>query len=285
LAPDLAYSIYSRSIRLSAYETLTLDIDPRGVARLVLNRPDARNAMSQQMIGELRAVARQLGTDDRVRVVVLTGAGEHFCAGGDLKGMQQQATRGRAERIADATDLAETLAELNSLPRTLIGRINGPAFGGGVGLISVCDIAVGVSTARFCLTEVRLGLVPATISPYVLARLGARNTRRVMLNAVEMDGAAAHRLGLLDEVVPPAELDAAVEREVAAALRCAPGAVADCKRLIEFVGSHSGAENIAFTAERLADRWETSEIAEGIAAFLGKRPPAWHVDNLPRPRE
>jgi methylglutaconyl-CoA hydratase len=262
---------------LTAFETILLDVDPRGVARLTLNRPEARNAISQQMISELRAAGRQLADDDRVRAVVLTGSGEHFCSGGDLKGMQQQATRDRAARIADATELAETLAELNRLPRPVIGRINGPAFGGGVGLISICDIAIGVSTAKFCLTEVRLGLIPATISPYVVARLGAKNSRRVMLNATDMDAAAAARLGLLDEVVAQADLDASVEREIQAVLRCAPGAVADCKRLIEFVSSHAEPENIAYTASGLADRWETAEIAEGIAAFLGKRPPNWHV--------
>jgi methylglutaconyl-CoA hydratase len=163
--------------------------------------------------------------------------------------------------------------------------VNGPAFGGGLGLISICDIAIGVSTAKFCLTEVRLGLIPATISPYVVARMGTRNSRRVMLNATDMDAAAAARLGLLDEVVAQADLDASVEREIAAVLRCAPGAVADCKRLIEYVGSHAESENVAYTAARLADRWETAELVEGIAAFLGKRAPAWHVDNSQRSRE
>lgn len=263
---------------MAGFETILLEVDTRGVARLTLNRPEARNAMSQQMITELRAAGRQLAADERVRIAVLTGAGEHFCSGGDLKGMQQQATRDRAARIADATELAETLAELNRLTRPMIARVNGPAFGGGLGLISVCDIAIGVSTAKFCLTEVRLGLIPATISPYVVARLGMRNARRVMLNATDMDAPAAARLGLLDEVVAQADLDASVEREIQAVLRCAPGAVADCKRLIEYVGSHSEAENIPYTAGRLADRWETAEIAEGIAAFLGKRQPAWHVD-------
>ena len=158
-----------------------------------------------------------------VRVVVLTGAGDHFCAGGDLKEMQVQATRTRPSDVTDATELATLLAELDRLKRPIVGRINGSAYGGGLGLISICDVAIGVTTAKYCLTEVRLGLVPATISPYVVARLGARNARRVMLNATEMDGAAAVRWGLLHEVVEPDALDAAVEREIAAFLHCAGG--------------------------------------------------------------
>lgn len=262
---------------MSSFETIQLDVDPRGVARLTLDRPDARNAMSQQMIEELRAAAGQLAADEAVRVVVLTGSGEVFCAGGDLKGMQRQVTGTREDRVRDATELARTLAELNELPKPIIGRINGSAFGGGLGLISICDLAIGVTTARFCLTEVRLGLIPATISPYVVARLGVPNARRVMLGAWEMDGASARRLGLLAEVVEPAELDVAVEREVQCFLKCAPGAVAAAKKLIRFVSTHTTEENISYTAEQLADCWESEEIQEGIAAFLSKRKPRWHV--------
>ncbi|HVU89630.1 MAG TPA: crotonase/enoyl-CoA hydratase family protein [Pirellulales bacterium] len=260
------------------FQTITLDIDPLGVARLTLNRPEARNAMSQQMIRDLRAAAEHLAAENAVRLVVLSGAGDHFCAGGDLKEMQVQVKRSRAERIADATELAKLLAELDRFSKPIIGRINGSAFGGGLGLISICDIAIGVTTARYCLTEVRLGLVPATISPYVVAKLGVPHARRVMLNATDMDGAAAVRWGLLDEVVEPSVLDAAIEREISAFLRCAPGAVADCKRLIEFVSTHATEENISYTANQLADRWESAELAEGIAAFLQKRKPSWNTD-------
>jgi methylglutaconyl-CoA hydratase len=264
-----------RSFHLSDFQTISLDVDATGIARLTLNRPEARNAMSQRMIQELGTAADRLAADQAVRVVVLSGAGEHFCAGGDLKEMQVQATRSRDERIADATELATVLSKLDRLPRPIIGRINGSAYGGGLGLISICDVAIGVTTARFCLTEVRLGLVPATISPYVVARLGAPHARRVMLNATDMDGAAAVRWGLLDEAVEPGALDATIDHEIAAFLLCAPGAVADCKRLIDFVSAHETSENIQYTVSQLADRWESAELAEGIAAFLGKRKPAW----------
>lgn len=260
---------------MSNYEAIQLDIDERGVARLTLNRPEAKNAMSQQMIQELADACGRLADDSSVRVAVLSGAGDIFCAGGDLKGMQQQAVRTREQRMADARELAELLARLDALPKPLIGRINGSAFGGGLGLISICDLAIGVSTAKFALTEVRLGLIPATISPYVVARLGVPNSRRVMLNAREMTGAEAARLGLLSECVEPGELDAAVEREVAFALKCAPRAVATAKELIRFVSTHETSDNIPYTAERLADAWESEELQEGIAGFLQKRKPAW----------
>ena len=262
---------------MSNYESISLAVSAAGVARLTLNRPDARNALSGQMVDELRDAARRLADDAAVRLVVLSGAGDVFCAGGDLKGMQQQVTRTRAERVADATQLAQLLADLDRLPKPLIGRINGSAFGGGLGMISVCDLAIGVTAAKFSLTEVRLGLIPATISPYVVARLGVPNSRRVMLSAHEMDAAEATRLGLLTAFVDPLELDGAIDREVADVLRCAPGAVSRAKELIRFVITHDTPENIAYTAERLADAWESPEIAEGIAAFFEKRKPKWCV--------
>lgn len=260
---------------MSAYETLLLEVDQRGVARLTLNRPDARNAMSQELIRDLTVAATQLANDEHVRVIVLSGAGKVFCAGGDLKMMQRQVTGTRASRVGDARELAQLLQDLDHHPKPIIGRINGSAFGGGLGLMSICDVAIGLVSARFCLTEVTLGLIPATISPYVVARLGRPNSRRVMLNAWEMSGAEAARLGLLSAAVEQEQLDAAIDREIQLFLRCAPDAVRRAKRLIEFVGSHSPAENLQETAEQLADCWESAEIQEGIAAFLSKRKPNW----------
>jgi methylglutaconyl-CoA hydratase len=209
-------------------------------------------------------------------VIVFSGAGEVFSAGGDLKGMTQQANNTREGRIADATEFAMTLAELDGLSKPLIGRINGSAFGGGLGLISICDISIGLASATFRLTEVTLGLIPATISPYVIAKIGVPYARRIMLNACKLDGTSAARLGLLDEVVSTTvELDAAVEREVAAALHCAPGAVANCKELIRYVSTHDAPDNLTYTAKALADAWETAEIREGIDAFFNKRKPNW----------
>jgi len=261
---------------VSQYEMIDVSVDARGAARLVLNRPDAKNAMSQELMRELVAAARELVSDDAVRVIVLTGAGDVFSAGGDLKGMKRQATATREGRIGDATEFAKILGELDTLAKPLIGRINGSAFGGGLGLISVCDIAIGLTGSTFRLSEVTLGLIPATISPYVVAKMGVPNSRRIMLNAYKMDGAAAVRLGLLDEAVESVEqLDKAIEREVAAALLCAPGAVADAKKLIRHVSTHDAEENLSYTATALADAWETAEIREGIDAFFAKRKPNW----------
>jgi methylglutaconyl-CoA hydratase len=255
-----------------------MERDSRGVGRLTLNRPDAKNAMSQDLMRALRTAARELAADNSVRAVVLTGAGDVFSAGGDLKGMQRQVSNTREGRLADAAEFAQVLAELNELPKLLIGRVNGSAFGGGLGLISICDIAIGLASSTFRLTEVTLGLIPATISPYVIAKIGAPAARRIMLNATKLDGAAAARLGLLNEVVDSVdELDRAVEREVVAALACAPGAIASAKKLIRFVNTQGHDEHLGYTATALADSWETAEIREGIEAFFNKRKPAWQT--------
>jgi methylglutaconyl-CoA hydratase len=263
---------------VGSFEMIDVAVDPRGVARLTLNRAEAKNAMSQGLMRELHAAAQQLVDDATVRVIVLTGAGEIFSAGGDLKGMHLQANNTREGRMSDAVEFAQILGDLNRLPKPLIGRINGSAFGGGLGLISICDLAIGLASATFRLTEVTLGLIPATISPFVVAKIGVPNSRRVMLNAYKMDGHSAARLGLLDEVVSSIEeLDAAVEREAAAVLTCAPGAVANCKELIRYVSTHEGNDNLNYTATALADAWESAELKEGIDAFMNKRKPNWQA--------
>ncbi len=257
------------------WETLKLETDPRGVATLTLSRPEKHNALSAVMIGELRDAAEALAGDDAVRVVVLTGAGASFCAGGDLGWMRAQFDADRATRIAEATRLAETLGALDALPKPLIARVNGQAYGGGLGLISVCDVAVGVEGARFGFTETRLGLIPATISPYCLARIGAGAARRVFMSARLFDAAEAAALGLLARVVAPEALDVAVENEVAPYLSAASGAVARAKRLARRLGPRIDPALVAETAEALADAWEDPEAREGVTAFFEKRKPAW----------
>lgn len=263
---------------MSEDQLIQQETDSRGIAWLTLNRPDAKNALSNDLMRELRTAVGQLASDDDVRAVVLSGAGNVFCAGGDLKGMKRQATATREGRIADASEFAATLRDLDQLPKPLIGRINGPAFGGGVGLMSLCDISIGLSSATFRLTEVTLGLIAATISPYVVARVGVPNARRLLLNALPMDGSVAQQMGLLDVVADSEEqLDELTERELSHLLQCAPGAVADTKRLIRFVSTHTADENFDYTVNALADAWETDEIKEGIDAFLNKRRPNWVV--------
>ena len=264
-------------MKTPAFETLLLDIDTRGVARLTLNRPDTHNALNATLIAELRAAAAWLAQATGVRAVVLTGAGKTFCAGGDLGWMQQNMKKTRTVRVADSAELATMFRALNELPMPLIGRINGAAYGGGVGMVSVCDVSIAVDSGVYCLTEVRLGLLPANIAPYVVARMGEANARRTFLTARRMKAAEAQRLGLVSEVVPDDQLDAAVERELADLLQCAPGAVAATKKLIAYVDQHDLSTSMIYTADKLADAWETEEGREGITAFFAKRPPAWRA--------
>ncbi|MEM9009956.1 MAG: crotonase/enoyl-CoA hydratase family protein [Pseudomonadota bacterium] len=261
-----------------SFETIRIETDARGVATLTLDRPERHNAMSAPMIAELTEAAETLAADPAVRAVVLTGAGESFCAGGDLTWMRAQAETDRAGRLAEARKLAMMLYALNTLPKPLIGRVNGQAYGGGIGMMAVCDVAVGADGARFGLTETRLGLIPATISPYVIARMGEGRARRVFMSARRFDAAEAVALGLLARAVPEAELDAATEAEVTPYLATAPGAVAAAKALARSLGPVIDSAVIEETARRLADTWEGDEAAEGIDAFLGKRKPRWAVD-------
>jgi len=231
--------------------------------------------MSAQMLADLTEAARALGADDAVRVVVLTGAGKSFCAGGDLEWMRAQRDMDAATRSAEAGKLAAMLGALNTLPKPLIGRVQGNAFGGGVGMASVCDMAVGVDSLKMGFTETRLGIIPATIGPYVLARMGEGRARRVFMSARLFDAHEAVDLGLLARVVPAGDLDAAVEAEVVPYLSCAPGAVAAAKRLARALGPRIDKEVVAHTIQALAERWETEEAAEGIGAFFEKRKASW----------
>ena len=262
-----------------SFETIILTIDERQIAYLTLNRPEVHNAMSLQMIRELRQVVTELNANLEVRAVIITGSGKSFCAGADLRWMQKIATQNREHRIAEATELSEMLGELDQLNKPLIARINGLSFGGAVGLIACCDIAVAVEDALFSLTEVLLGLLPATISPYVLRRIGASNARRVMLNAHRFAAEEAVHLGLIAKAVPAEKLDEAVEKEISELLRCAPESVSATKRLIEEVRGKEPDEIRSATIDKLANAWESDSIKEGIDAFFNKRKPSWNPDS------
>ncbi len=257
------------------YETLRLRFDDRGVATLTLSRPTVHNCMSDVLIREMRAAVAAIEAEPGCRIAVLTAEGESFCAGADFKWMQTILGQSRAERVRDSAELASMLFELNRLSKPLIGRIQGSAYGGGNGLVACCDVAFAAKTARFCLTEVLLGLVPANISPYVARKMGEANARRTFFTGKMMTADEAAAMGLLTAAVEPAELDSAVEAEIRSILRCAPGAVAATKRLVDYVLRHDDATNRVYTADRLADAWETEEGLEGIHSFLEKRPPAW----------
>ncbi|MEO8298604.1 MAG: enoyl-CoA hydratase-related protein [Burkholderiales bacterium] len=260
-----------------AYKTIEFRSDERGVAWLTLNRPEMKNAMNGDMYDEARAVVAQVDADPNVRVLVLTGAGDAFCSGGDFKYQQSQAQRKAHERLTEASKLALWLGELDTLSKPLLGRINGAAYGGGIGLVSVCDVAVAAADVRFCLSEVSMGLLPGMISPFVVRKMGVSNARHYFLNAAVFDAEKAERIGLVHEVAAREELDAVVERHIQAYLRCSPEAIAGTKRLIDFVDRHDTVANFHYTVDRVAQMWASEEGAEGIASFLEKRKPRWAV--------
>ncbi len=258
-----------------SYETIKLETDAKGIATLTLNQPEKHNAMSGLMIGELSAAVTDITSNNAIRIVVLTGAGKSFCAGGDLEWMQQQFEADRQMRIDEAMKLATMLRDFNELPKPLIGRINGQAYGGGIGMISVCDCAIGVKSAKFALTETRLGLIPATISPYVIARMGEGKARQVFMSGKRFDAGEAVDLGLLSNSVSACSFDAAIESEIEPYLATAPGAVARAKSLARSLGSTVDETVMRSTAEKLADCWEDAEAQEGIEAFFKKHKPSW----------
>ena len=259
------------------YQTVKLEKREHGVTWLWLARAEKHNAMSAAMLDDLTGAVQELSEDDQVRVVVLAGEGKSFCAGGDLDWMRQQFEANREERIAEATKLAHMLRDLNTLPKPVIGRIHGQAFGGGIGLMSICDFAIVASGQKFGLTEARLGLIPATISPYVIARMGEGKARQVFMNGGLFDSHRALALGLASQVVEPEQVDEAVDAAVKPYLSAAPGAVAASKALARSLGPTIDEDVISDTVRRLADTWETDEAQKGIKAFFDKTPPSWAV--------
>lgn len=256
------------------YDTLEIETSADQVATVWLNRPEKHNAMSAQMIADLTNVAAEIAESD-IRVVVLAGKGRSFCAGGDLKWMQAQINATAEVKIAEAKTLAMMLMAWNTLPQPVIGRVHGNAFGGGVGLASICDVAIGVHGTTMGLTETKLGLTPATIGPYVVARMGAAMARRVFMSSRRFDSEEAVTLGLLARVVTPEALDQAVIEEAEPYLSCAPGAVAEAKALVGALGPRIDTDTIDMTIAGLVQRWESPEAIAGLAAFFDKTTPPW----------
>lgn len=246
------------------------------VARLRLDRPELHNAFDDALIADLTAALQELGRDASVRAVVLEAAGPSFSAGADLNWMRAMAAADEDANREDALRLARLMRTLDELPKPTIARVHGAAFGGGVGLVACCDIAIGVPKASFGLTESRLGLLPAVISPYVIAAIGARQARRWFATAEVFDAAEALRIGLLHQVVEPDALDAAVERQLALLLKAAPFASADAKRLVRETAAATDRDRLdQDNAALIAALRVSPEGQEGLGAFLGKRPPVW----------
>ncbi|WBU57422.1 crotonase/enoyl-CoA hydratase family protein [Paracoccus sediminicola] len=258
-----------------SHETIRIETDPRGVATLTLALPEKRNALSAKMLEELTDAAGALSADDSVRVVILAADGPTFCAGGDLGWMRQQIDADAETRRAGARQLAHMLHAMNIMAKPLIGRVHGNAFGGGVGMMSVCDVVIAARDAKFGLTETRLGLIPATIGPYVLARMGEDKARRVFMSGRIFDAEEAVTLNLVARLADPGHLDEMVEAEAAPYMQCAPGAVAEAKRLARALGPRIDEAVIEDTIDRLIAMWDGKEAPEGIAAFFDKRKPGW----------
>jgi len=247
-----------------------------GIARVTLNRPDVRNAFDDELIASLTAILQGLDAERDVRALVLAGNGPAFCAGADLNWMKRMAGYGYEENVRDAAALAGMLATLDRMSKPTVARVHGPAFAGGTGLVAACDIAIGTPQAKFCFSEAKLGLSPATISPYVLRAIGERAARRYFLSAEVFGAEEAYRLGLLSALVPQSELDGAIEELLKQLLAGGPEAHARIKDLVRAVAGRPVDDALkADTARRIAEIRASPEGREGIASFLEKRKPSW----------
>jgi len=247
-----------------------------GVVTLTLNRPEVRNAFNDELIGLLTQAFRHWGEHSDVRCIVLAAEGTAFCAGADLNWMRRMADYSYAENLADAAQLAEMLQAIYACPKPTLARIQGDVYAGGMGLVAACDIAVSVDSAHYCLSEVKLGLVPATISPYVIRAMGARAAQRYFLTAERFDALQARRLGFVHEVTSAETLDVTVSGITDALCIAGPQAVKACKQLLHDVaGRDISRELIAHTVKGIADIRSSAQGKEGVQAFLQKRKPSW----------
>ena len=245
------------------------------ILRITLNRPEVRNAFDEDVIASLTAAASSAATDDTIRAIVLAGRGKAFCAGADVAWMAKAVAYTHGENLRDAEDLARMLERLDTLSVPLIGRVQGAALGGGVGLAAVCDIVIAADDAVFALSEVKLGILPAVVSPYVLRKIGVSAARELFLTGSRFGAARAREIGLVHEIVPAADLDAAVARRVDEILSAGPRAVATAKALIrEISGAHPD-DVIGVTTNEIAAQRVSEEGQEGLRAFLEKRKPRW----------
>jgi methylglutaconyl-CoA hydratase len=254
----------------------TLTIETGTVAFVTLNRPEVRNAFNDEVIAELTSAFTQLGRDSQVRAIVLAAEGPAFCAGADLNWMRCMADYTHAENLADAAQLAGMLHTIYTCPKPTVARIQGDVYAGGMGLVAACDMVVSVDTASYCLSEVKLGLYPATISPYVIRAMGARAAHRYFLTAERFDATEALRLGFVHAVVPADQLDDKVAELTQALVNASPNAVTECKALLHDVaGKEIDSTLIARTVDGIASIRASAEGKEGVQAFLQKRKPSW----------
>lgn len=250
-----------------------------GVARVSLNRPEVRNAFNDALIAQITQAFDRLAGDASVRCVVLAAAGPAFCAGADLNWMRRMADYTREENLADAAQLAAMLRSIHRCPKPVLARVQGDVYAGGMGLVAACDLAVSVDSAHFCLSEVKLGLVPATIGPYVLRAMGPRAAQRYFLTAERFSAAEALRIGFVHKVVSADQLDGAVDEWVGAVVQASPNALRECKNLLQHMdGREIDDALIGHTVACIADVRASEEGKEGVQSFLQKRRPVWVQD-------
>jgi methylglutaconyl-CoA hydratase len=245
------------------------------VLRVTLNRPEVRNAFDEEVVAGLDTLATNAAADRQLRALVLGGSGKAFCAGADVAWMAKSIAYSQRENLSDAEDLARMLERLDTLPFPVIGRIHGAALGGGVGLAAICDIAIAAEDAVFALSEVKLGILPAVVAPYVIRKIGISAARELFLTGSRFGAVQAKQIGLVHEIVPAAELDAAVTRRLAEVMTAGPRAIATAKALIREIAAAHPNDVIGLTTNTIAAQRVSEEGQEGLRAFLEKRKPSW----------
>jgi methylglutaconyl-CoA hydratase len=245
------------------------------ILRITLNRPEVRNAFDEEVIADLTTLATNAASDRELRALVLAGSGKAFCAGADVAWMAKSIAYSQRENLSDAEDLARMLERLDTLPFPVIGRIQGAALGGGVGLAAICDIAIAADDAVFALSEVKLGILPAVVAPYVIRKIGISAARELFLTGSRFSAVHAKEIGLVHEVVPAADLDAAVTRRLAEVMTAGPRAIATAKALIREIAAAHPNDVIGLTTNTIAAQRVSAEGQEGLRAFLEKRKPGW----------
>lgn len=267
---------------MTTYATISVEYSFEGrIALVTLRRPQVHNAFNTQLMQELLAAFTELRSNEHLHGVVLTGEGPSFSAGADLTMMQSAINSSREENVAEALRLADLLEAINTFPCPVLARVNGTAMGGGVGLVAVCDIAIAAESARFAFSEVKLGIAPAVISPYVIRKIGESYARVLFVTGERFSASRAKNIGLVHAVVPPEQLDDAVQKALRELLSSAPRAIRTCKELALSVASMSPTEARTYTAEMIARLRVSDEGQEGLRAFLEKREPAWRSSRKP----
>ena len=264
---------------MAPYTHITVDHSLQGrIATITMQRPEVHNAFNTSLIQDLQSAFTQLSQDNNLHAIILTGAGKSFSAGADIQMMQEAITSSADENVQDALRLADLLQTIDTFPCPVVARVHGAAMGGGVGLVAVCDMALAASHARFAFSEVKLGIAPAVISPYVLRKIGVSHARALFTTGERFSAQRAYEIGLVHTVVPAEQLDEAVERTIQELLSSAPQALRTCKRLAQQVGTMENTEALLYTAETIARLRTSAEGQEGLHAFLEKRQPNWQQD-------